>query len=144
MCWPAMVIVTRRSTISNEKDCVKDNAKWHEFIIYAKRISNQPVLIVNTQNKMEQMTLYVGAVAGIFTGVSMLPQLIKIIKEKKAQAISFFMLVVLMTGLAGWIWYGILKKDLPVIFTNIFSFIINVLVVIFSYKYKKNNKEENE
>ncbi|MEO6313843.1 MAG: SemiSWEET transporter [Chitinophagaceae bacterium] len=93
---------------------------------------------------MEQMTLYVGAVAGIFTGVSMLPQLIKIIKEKKAQAISFFMLVVLMTGLAGWIWYGILKKDLPVIFTNIFSFIINVLVVIFSYKYKKNNKEENE
>jgi len=87
---------------------------------------------------MNQLTNYVGIGAGIFTGISMLPQLIKIIREKKAENMSYFMLVILMAGLAGWVWYGIRKQDLPIIFTNIFSFIINFMIVIFSFKYKKS------
>ena len=87
---------------------------------------------------MTDLTNYVGTGAGIFTGISMLPQLIKIIREKKAEDISYFMLVILMIGLSGWVWYGIRKNDLPIIFTNVFSFLINSLIVIFSFKYKKN------
>lgn len=80
---------------------------------------------------------YVGIAAGILTAVSMLPQLIKIIREKKAGAISYFMLVILLAGIGGWIWYGILKNDYPIIFTNSFSFIVNIIIIIFSVKYKK-------
>ena len=67
---------------------------------------------------MTELTTYVGTGAGIFTGISMLPQLIKIIREKKAEDISYFMLVILMIGLSGWVWYGIRKNDLPIIFTK--------------------------
>ena len=80
---------------------------------------------------------YVGIAAGILTAVSMLPQLVKIVREKKAEAISYFMLVILLAGIGGWIWYGILKNDYPIIFTNIFSFVVNSTIVIFSVKYKK-------
>jgi MtN3 and saliva related transmembrane protein len=86
---------------------------------------------------MDESTNYIGIAAGIFTGVSMLPQLVKIIKNKKAEDISYFMLAILIAGLAGWVWYGTRKKDLPIVFTNTFSILVNVLIVLFSARYKK-------
>jgi len=86
---------------------------------------------------MKDISLYVGIGAGICTAISLLPQLIRIIKKKKADDISFFMLIILLIGLSGWIWYGLLRKDYPIIITNAFSFIVNVLIIIFSVLYKK-------
>ncbi len=85
---------------------------------------------------MEFITI-VGLIASIFTGVSLLPQLIKIIKEKKAEAISLGMLAVLFIGLCGWVYYGILKEDWIIIISNSFSLLVNLLICIFSIKYKK-------
>ena len=87
---------------------------------------------------MPDFTNYVGLGAGICTAISLLPQLIKIVREKKAEDLSYFMLGILLTGLGGWIWYGILKNDLPIILTNSFSFLVNILVIIFTIRYKKN------
>ena len=43
-------------------------------------------------------TQWIGIAAGVLTSVSMLPQLIKIIKEKKAGDVSVVMLLVLIGG----------------------------------------------
>lgn len=85
---------------------------------------------------MNDYSQYVGIGAGLFTAVSMVPQLFKIIKEKKAENISYFMLIILLMGIGGWVWYGVLKNDLPIIFTNVFSFVINCLIIFFSVRYK--------
>jgi len=89
---------------------------------------------------MEDYSLYIGIGAGIFTALSLLPQLFKIIKEKKADDISYFMLFILLLGLAGWIWYGLLKKDYPILITNGFSLLVNLLIIGFSIKYKGRKK----
>ena len=86
---------------------------------------------------MKDYTLYVGIGAGICTAISMLPQLIKIIKTKQADDISYVMVAFLLTGVAAWIWYGILKTDYPIIVTNCFSFLVNLLVLVFSIIYKE-------
>jgi MtN3 and saliva related transmembrane protein len=86
---------------------------------------------------MPDIATYIGIGAGILTATSLLPQLIKIWKEKKADAISYGMLFTLLAGLAAWIVYGIMKTDYPIIITNSFSFVINVLITIVSIKYKK-------
>jgi len=86
---------------------------------------------------MPDKTQLIGIIAGICTGISMLPQLIKIIKEKKANDISWFMLFILLGGLAGWVWYGILKEDYPIIITNSFSFLVNVAIIFFTIRYRK-------
>ena len=78
----------------------------------------------------------IGIIAGVCTAASLLPQLIKIIKEKRVEDISYFMLVILMVGLACWAWYGILKKDYPIIITNSFSFLVNVAILFFRIKYR--------
>lgn len=82
-------------------------------------------------------TQIVGIIAGVFTSVSLLPQLIKIIREKKAKDLSYGMLIVLLIGLGCWIWYGALREDLPIIVTNGFSFLINSLMIVFTIKYKE-------
>lgn len=84
-----------------------------------------------------QLENIVGIVAGTCTSVSLLPQLIKMIKEKKATDISIVMLITLLSGLCLWIWYGILKEDWPIIITNGFSFIINILIIILRQFYKQ-------
>jgi MtN3 and saliva related transmembrane protein len=85
---------------------------------------------------LNEYTQYIGICAGALTSISLLPQLIKIIREKKAEGISLGMFIVLLIGIGGWVWYGIEKKDYPIIITNSFSFIINFLILIFSLKYK--------
>jgi MtN3 and saliva related transmembrane protein len=84
--------------------------------------------------------LYIGTAAGILTSVSMLPQLVKIIKEKKAEAISIPMLLLLFAGIALWIYYGLMKKDLPIILTNSFSLLVNCAVIFFGLLYKNRNE----
>lgn len=79
----------------------------------------------------------VGILAGVFTGISMLPQLIKTFKNKKSEEISLFMLVILNAGIIAWIYYGVLRKDDPIIFTNAFALLINLGLLILHFRYKK-------
>jgi MtN3 and saliva related transmembrane protein len=80
-------------------------------------------------------TQWIGIAAGVLTSVSMLPQLIKIIKERKAHDVSIVMLLVLMAGLAMWATYGFMREDWPIIVTNCFSFLLNSVVLFFRIKF---------
>jgi MtN3 and saliva related transmembrane protein len=82
----------------------------------------------------------VGLFGGICTASSLLPQLIKTIKEKKAEDISKLMLAVLMLGVATWVVYGILRNDLPIILTNAFSLLLNIIMMILRFKYSRKGK----
>ena len=80
-------------------------------------------------------TQWFGIAAGIMTAVSMLPQLIKIIKGKKADDVSVIMLMVLIVGLGLWVVYGFMREDWPIILTNSFSFLLNLLVLTLRIKF---------
>lgn len=77
----------------------------------------------------------VGIAASALTGASLLPQLVKLIKEKKSEGISFLMLLVLLGGVALWIWYGVLKSDWIIVISNSVSALINLLIFIMSFYY---------
>ncbi|MEN4760175.1 MULTISPECIES: SemiSWEET transporter [unclassified Chryseobacterium] len=78
-----------------------------------------------------------GIIAGIFTSVAMLPQLIKVIKEKNAEDLSSIMLIVLITGLSLWVWYGFIKDELPIILSNAFAVILNITLLTCCFIFKK-------
>jgi MtN3 and saliva related transmembrane protein len=63
----------------------------------------------------------IGILASVCTAISLVPQLVKLLKEKKAENISLLMLAVLFAGVGLWIYYGILKKDFIIIVSNSFS-----------------------
>lgn len=91
-------------------------------------------------SKNMSWTQVIGLIAGICTASSLLPQLIKTIKEKKAEEISKWMLFVLMTGVATWVVYGILRDDWPIILTNSFSLLLNIVMLILRFKYSRKGK----
>jgi MtN3 and saliva related transmembrane protein len=83
-------------------------------------------------------TQIIGLAAGICTASSLLPQVIKTIREKKAEDVSLVMLLVLLTGIILWIIYGVQKKDFPIIVTNSFSLLVNIVMIILGIKYKRH------
>ena len=81
-------------------------------------------------------TQVIGLAAGVLTASSLIPQVIKTLKEKNAENVSLKMLLVLMAGIALWIYYGIRREDMPIIATNSFSLLVNITMVILRIKYK--------
>lgn len=80
----------------------------------------------------------IGLVAGLCTATSLLPQVIKTFKEKKAEQVSLFMLIVLLAGQILWIVYGVAKSDIPIIATNSFSLLVDILMIVLRIKFKEN------
>ena len=82
-------------------------------------------------------TELIGLIAGILTACSLIPQLVKVLKEHKADGVSPFIFIILMAGTGLWVYYGILRDDFPLIITNAFSFGLNVLMLVLKIRYSK-------
>lgn len=87
-----------------------------------------------------KLEIVIGIVAGALTAASLLPQLIKMIKERKGSDISIGMLIVLLSGLILWIWYGVLRTDWPIIITNGVSLMLNISIIVLRAYYKKSGR----
>ena len=83
----------------------------------------------------------IGILASISTAVSLLPQLVKLIKEKNPENISLGMLAILLFGLSLWIYYGYLKKDPIIIVSNAFSLLINMAIIVLTMKYRNRSSQ---
>lgn len=81
----------------------------------------------------------VGIGASVLTATALIPQLIKLIKEKKSNGVSTVMLTVLLAGLALWIYYGVLKKDAIIIVSNAFAVLVNLGTFILAIYFKRRD-----
>ncbi|OCA77922.1 hypothetical protein BBH99_10340 [Chryseobacterium contaminans] len=78
-----------------------------------------------------------GIIAGVLTSISMIPQLVKVIREKNVEDISLLMLLVLISGLSLWVWYGFVKDELPIILSNSFAVLVNLSLLVCYTIYNK-------
>jgi len=83
------------------------------------------------------MEVVIGTIAGILTSVSMIPQLIKVLKEKDVENLSWMMIAVLLSGVSLWVIYGIMREEWPIIISNAFSVMVNITLLIAYFLYKK-------
>lgn len=72
----------------------------------------------------------VGMVAGGCTTCAFLPQVIKVWKTRSCSDISLIMYVVLVTGLAAWVAYGLFLGAPSIIIANIVTFVLAGAVLI--------------
>ncbi len=78
-----------------------------------------------------------GLIAGTLTSIASLPQVIKVLKTKNTDDLSALMLIILISGLSLWVWYGLKKDELPIILSNAFAVILNVVLLFCKFKFKK-------
>jgi MtN3 and saliva related transmembrane protein len=76
-----------------------------------------------------------GITAAICTTISIIPQVLKIIKLKETKDISLIMYIILTTGVFLWIMYGISIKDPIIITANTITFILSSTILVYKIKY---------
>jgi MtN3 and saliva related transmembrane protein len=86
------------------------------------------------EETMDNTTL-IGLAAGTLTTISFLPQVIKAWKTKSTKDISIGMYSALSVGLSLWIFYGFAIYSTPVIFTNVISLILALVVLLLKIKH---------
>jgi len=63
----------------------------------------------------------IGLTAAAMGGVSLFPQVLKVLKTKSTKDISREMILILAGSIFLWLVYGILLKNLPIIIANFFG-----------------------
>lgn len=71
----------------------------------------------------------IGLAAGFLTSIAVLPQVVRTWRIKQANDISIWQPLILITGMALWLIYGVLLGDLPLILANSFSIFCYLLLL---------------
>ena len=76
----------------------------------------------------------IGLSAAVMGGISLFPQVLKVVRTKSTKDISREMFVLLAGSIFLLLIYGILLKDLPSIIANFFGFIQALIILFFKIK----------
>ena len=83
-----------------------------------------------------ELAFVIGTAAGICTSVASIPQIVTTIQKKKAADVSPVMFAVLLAGNALWTWYGLIRSDVPIMATNLFSVLLDLVMLFLRFKYR--------
>lgn len=83
------------------------------------------------------MIQVLGFIAGIFTSVAFIPQVYKAYSSKKVNDLAWGLAVMYWVGIFLWLLYGMLLKDVTLVFANSVSLILSTLLIIAKIIYHK-------
>ena len=81
---------------------------------------------------------HIGLVAGTLTSIAAIPQVIKTLRTRHTRDISIWQPVLLSVGVALWMVYGLLIRDLPLILANIIPLVCNLLLTGMKLRFRDN------
>jgi MtN3 and saliva related transmembrane protein len=79
---------------------------------------------------------WTGYVAAVMTTLAFVPQALKTIRSKDTRSISLGMYVVFTIGIGFWLAYGIVLGSMPMILSNIVTFVLSATILAMKLKYK--------
>ena len=77
----------------------------------------------------------IGVGAALCSMTSFIPQLVKVVKERDASAVSLRMYVVTVIGFALWAAYGVMLKSWPLITSNSISLALSALILVAKLRF---------
>ena len=90
------------------------------------------VEIINKLIKIDmEFGFWIGNLAAFLTTAAFLPQVIQIARTRDTKAISLPMYVVMVIGVASWLFYGLLYDLLPVIICNSVTLVLSSIILFF-------------
>ncbi len=78
---------------------------------------------------------FLASLSGLSMGASGIPQLIKVFRRKSSKDISKVTYLVISSGALIWLLYGIELMNIPLIMSNGLGLIVNIGILIFTFKY---------
>lgn len=77
-----------------------------------------------------------GLVAGSLTTAAFFPQVLKTYKSRSAKDLSLGMFSLFCLGVALWLIYGFIVKDIPVIAANVLTLMLASTLLFFKLRFK--------
>ena len=84
-----------------------------------------------------------GMAAGSISAITFLPQVIKTWRTKSAEDISMLMFTFATISVVMWLIYGIILKDIPIIYTNSLVLICSLIMLYFKYRFRVRKVKGN-
>ncbi|MCX6698109.1 MAG: SemiSWEET transporter [Methanoregula sp.] len=81
-------------------------------------------------------TIIVGYIAGFLTTLAFIPQVIRSWRLRETRDLSFFMLLLLATGVCLWSFYGIWIGSFPIIAANVITFVLVLFLLVMKIRFK--------
>ena len=78
---------------------------------------------------------WTGYLAAAMTTLAFVPQAVKTIRSKDTRSISLGMYVVFTAGIAMWLVYGIALNSMPMILSNIVTFLLSATILAMKLKH---------
>jgi MtN3 and saliva related transmembrane protein len=85
---------------------------------------------------MINFTNIMGLIAGGGTTIAFFPQAIKVWRSRSTKDISILTYIIFCSGLAAWIFYGVLLQAVPVIIANVITLALALSILIMKIKWK--------
>jgi MtN3 and saliva related transmembrane protein len=77
-----------------------------------------------------------GLVAGAFTTLAFVPQVIRTWQAKSAADLSIAMVGLNSTGVFLWLIYGLYVRSLPIVLANLVTFVLVATVLVLAIRYR--------
>ena len=81
-----------------------------------------------------------GLAAGAITVSGFVPQIVKGYKTKHLKDLSYMMNALLLSGMTMWFFYGINKRSVAIVATNLIGMAFNLALLIMKYYYSKTSE----
>jgi MtN3 and saliva related transmembrane protein len=78
-----------------------------------------------------------GLVAGALTTFAFVPQVVRVIRLRHADDLSWWMFAILSAGTLMWLWYGIRLGSLPVVLANIATLALLLAILVLKWRYRR-------
>jgi MtN3 and saliva related transmembrane protein len=78
---------------------------------------------------------YTGYLAAMCTTGAYIPQVLRVWRTRSTKDISLKMFLVLVTGLALWLTYGIWRGEIPLILANGITLVLASTILVFKLKH---------
>ena len=75
----------------------------------------------------------IGYAAAFCGTVSLIPQIVKLWKERSAKAISATMYLIYTLGVVFWLIYGIMINSIPLIIAEIITLVLSMAILIMAF-----------
>jgi len=84
---------------------------------------------------MDNVIDLIGFFSGFCTTIAFLPQVIKAYRTRSTKDVSLLMFLVFTIGVGGWLIYGVLLMNIPIIIANILTLFLAFLILIAKIRF---------
>ena len=82
----------------------------------------------------------IGVAAGLCSMASFIPQILKILRERDASAVSLRMFAITCTAFALWTLFGALQESWPIMLSNAVCLVLASAIVVLKLRYRDGAK----